>query len=1730
MANPCAIFIDDPKLAKKLGVEVGKRLTYVEFAEKVSEGLLDDIADIGGGEPPVEPKKPSSDGQGQPPFEGFRKKVISEVQNTYKDAPKGLIQLAVEGLSKLKLYKGESIFDATERVATNLLDRISRKENVALNTSETAQVQYYFFALKKQAFDIANSDRTFAEKQAKLAEIKVKTDNAEKIWGAVGQEQARAMVMRQIEGSMTPGQKLEMKKMEFYTESGVDPKELSQKQLDETDAKIKKIHEESEAKQKELAEEYETKLKEQAEKHLAEIEKGKKVSGITVEKPKQSFVERASKKLTDNPKLREIFNNKDRSQEIIEKVDKGRKEGKSIDEIVDELVDSKEISETNAPKVKKFFREQEVEMAKEAGKIDNDMLRETVQKIIDSGVDRKDIGIDEIVSRLKEDYFTDFTDKQIRDMITDYGKTKVLNEDPIASTIKYAKDVANLLSQIDELENQILPKRKTEIRKDLSPAEIAAKKAEISELRKQVHGLMKNLPIDEATKANQLKTAQDRISSFLENSILQLEKQIKDGVKTVINKKTVVYNEANKALLEKLNAVRAEFNNKFPKAEISIEERIRRAVKGIEKSERNYERRIAEREFTTTPKTELTSPEIEIAKAKRDLRKAEFEKLKKESVPVVDAKVELFGNISEMAEKQGATTFTNEMVKEGYVDALVKQKIEEGLKGEEVFKQIKEDLKNVLPDLTESDIHKAVLKIDEFKQQTKQEVENANKKAQQEVGKLAKIKNDINNIIEFGKLIKNKVITKVEASQAIKDEQLRKKAWEAELKESENANKEYKRQLEIEKAKAEKLRKKTEQFEALEAKAANKQMLRAEIAKAKEEIAKDAKRIVDLEKKIAQRQAKVQELNEKIANANGRQQMWEKVQKNPKAVDEYLAEKRKQLRETLNANGLSPENENITNRKKITEIAKNLSDAISKFKSELADNKDLKDVADALSLSNYKSAEKKGDLLRKDKRLVENIAIDLASKGFKAESSKLYEILHNINEQEKLAKEQKASDNFIKNTERSIGKNTRELVQGKFEETNTPVPLLNAQSIKIKAAKDASDRAFRVEQERFQRANMNKAKKFASDYTGWIRRGLVSGLTPLSKIGLSSVVRPIAETYTRFAFNKVISRIIMPNLSKVQRNEGFYKRATQAAHALGNAFKTEADVKTLRESVENDFNDAKIAYDKDPSDTNKERLNIATREFAYSSVFDFIQANSWGEFADMIAGRQTRLQEVFGIDKGKMWDEVKGAYEVSEFMMDTFGRLHGAMKNFSGRAEFMRAFMTNIQNDMIRGEDPLTIDNTMIYALQGLKASKEGTYQKDIITTTAINSLIQKLQSNKKQKINNDVVMAEFGALIVRVNYPIMKTPLNIWKEFVFDYVLGVPISAGKQMLNFGGEWQQASKEMQTNSFKEKWAKVSERLGQTEDSDFVDELSAGYRRGLTGALVMGLAGLGKAVLDDDDEWTIFGIHFGKKESSAISHLSVMMPAEVIEKFKEAKEKAIENEDESPNYKAWKEASKFILKQNVFFNDYEPSEGASIAVLIPNIRAYGDYRKMTEGQRKSTTALDYLKTTSGLFAGDVPLKESAQSKYKVSTEDLANPKVAEFKKSETFKDIPASYQEEAIARYAKKIKDINELQKKQPSTQKVLQENYKDAMYDVADEIENNIYAKEQESTLVENVKKAMTLNKKVEAFENALVGKDGLLISKSARIKKLEKWQKEGLLAKNVRDAIDEKIKNVYKQ
>jgi hypothetical protein len=241
---------------------------------------------------------------------------------------------------------------------------------------------------------------------------------------------------------------------------------------------------------------------------------------------------------------------------------------------------------------------------------------------------------------------------------------------------------------------------------------------------------------------------------------------------------------------------------------------------------------------------------------------------------------------------------------------------------------------------------------------------------------------------------------------------------------------------------------------------------------------------------------------------------------------------------------------------------------------------------------------------------------------------------------------------------------------------------------------------------------------------------------------------------------------------------------------------------------------------------------------------------------------------------------------------------------------------------------------------------------------------------------------------------------------------------------------------------------------------------------MTGALVMGLVGIGAAVLNDDDEWTIFGIKFAKEESKAISHLSVMMPAEVIEKFKEGHEKAIENGSENPNLDGVKEAFNFIKKQNVFFNDYQPSASAGYAALVPNIRAYGDYRKMTEGQRKPTTPLDYLKTTSGIMAGDVPLKDSKEAKYKITADELNSPSVKAFKASVNYDAIDKAFKEEAVYQYAKKVKEITLKQiyneSKDEEYANILQAK---ELYDNASAEDKKLIDEETVATINEGIKK-----------------------------------------------------------
>lgn len=299
---------------------------------------------------------------------------------------------------------------------------------------------------------------------------------------------------------------------------------------------------------------------------------------------------------------------------VAAKVADGLENGDSIEKTIGDLVDKGEIKEKNKQAAIDYFKDIEDEPTK----ITHKLVREAVE----AGNEH----IDDIVKYIKgKDAFSSMTERAIRDEITNYGKEVKTNDEPIEVIIRKAKRIGLLLTKLEVVRKELKRPAKTGLQRDKI-------QDEERQLQKELNEAMKDLPVDEKQKENQLASSQDRIKTYLENRIKDLKRQIANKEKDVPTK-SVEYNESNKILKQHVDELSKELKNIVGDSKVSKEIKIQNAIKAVEKSLAEYERRIKENELTVPEKEKLSSPELEAARESRDKAKAEFEQLKKDALP-----------------------------------------------------------------------------------------------------------------------------------------------------------------------------------------------------------------------------------------------------------------------------------------------------------------------------------------------------------------------------------------------------------------------------------------------------------------------------------------------------------------------------------------------------------------------------------------------------------------------------------------------------------------------------------------------------------------------------------------------------------------------------------------------------------------------------------------------------------------------------------------------------------------------------------------------------------------------------------------------------------------------------------------------------------------------------------------------------------------------------------------
>lgn len=206
--------------------------------------------------------------------------------------------------------------------------------------------------------------------------------------------------------------------------------------------------------------------------------------------------------------------------------------------------------------------------------------------------------INELVTKLKEDYkdvLGEYTDRQVRDAVTNYGQIKEPNNDPAATNLRRMTRIGRIISGLEDVAEKKRPLR-SGLQRD---------KLEVEErnMLKQLREEMKKLPIDEVTKSNQLKTQLDAYKRRVENRIEELRDAIEKKQPLVKKEKVELTDTDLENMIQEKEKWQSVYNEMFGERPLTEGEKI------IKRLENELDRIINKLETKKKEKEPVTEDE-----------------------------------------------------------------------------------------------------------------------------------------------------------------------------------------------------------------------------------------------------------------------------------------------------------------------------------------------------------------------------------------------------------------------------------------------------------------------------------------------------------------------------------------------------------------------------------------------------------------------------------------------------------------------------------------------------------------------------------------------------------------------------------------------------------------------------------------------------------------------------------------------------------------------------------------------------------------------------------------------------------------------------------------------------------------------------------------------------------------------------------------------------------------
>ena len=582
--------------------------------------------------------------------------------------------------------------------------------------------------------------------------------------------------------------------------------------------------------------------------------------------------------------------------------------------------------------------------------------------------------------------------------------------------------------------------------------------------------------------------------------------------------------------------------------------------------------------------------------------------------------------------------------------------------------------------------------------------------------------------------------------------------------------------------------------------------------------ATELKKLEDLTKKLEQLK------EEGIAYENKHNKVSEKIEKESEKIkNEIEKELLKQgiKKETGNSQEKADKETRATaHNERVSNTLKSVIDMLNEDGISDAKKEVLNKVKDALSKAEIsdqklKSIQDKEQLMAQSIRKVLSLLGDSKFKdAVRSEKMEgLKKELENINkefEAEKKKSEIKLNtDATTKRLQSEIDAIDRKIQLGEFEDNPPKQKVSSANVIMLETAKRLKQKEYQKIQQKIKDKNKTVWDKVVEASGTLYLMDLISGWTTTAAVAVSGATKPLLETATRGTTGQIFPRLFK-NLSYGSGAEGATERFTtqeQARYkAIFGKLKPEQVRKNLNEAVVK-VTEANGEYKKHLETANqlKESLGSDSKEYkafvketltpslnkSNEALFNsfipvmqsFIGADSFKDAADILLKGASQLEELMGYKTIENFKELS-TYDKTLFILGVVGRSHSVLKNFSARGEFAAGFIARMENKMRKGEDISQASSMLETANDAMNDYNRGKYQQQSFLNEIFKSLKNGFNDIAKKNPNRPIwgdVSKGFDILL-KVQFPIAKTPLNILDEAVTEYWFGLYKGAIYQM------------------------------------------------------------------------------------------------------------------------------------------------------------------------------------------------------------------------------------------------------------------------------------------------------------------------------------------------------------